>query len=47
MALRSYLNAILAAAKCMGKVCLQEGLIFSDRLRRLPHPGASKKAGKL
>jgi GGDEF domain-containing protein len=36
IALTSYLNAILAIAKCMGEVCPQEGLIFSDRLRRLP-----------
>ncbi|HTR39676.1 MAG TPA: hypothetical protein VMH80_27570 [Bryobacteraceae bacterium] len=36
IALTSYLNAILAVAKCMGEVCPREGLIFSDRLRRLP-----------
>lgn len=36
IALTSYLNAILAIAKSMGEVCPREGLIFSDRLRRLP-----------
>jgi len=36
VALTAYLNAILAVAKCMAEVCPREGIIFSDRLKRLP-----------